>query len=159
MHCPHRMSKPSPQFLCSATRWRIARDPPTLPQASDYLSLNPSTALSQKARNWNSAGSKWSAWRWRERNQNHLKKAILRKSPKNQALMASEQREQTVFFKDFCTGVAMQLVRSVDAPACVAHTCCAITIGRSELQHLSSCPKGPFGFEHIQDMGVKRTWT
>lgn len=158
MHCPHRMSRPSPQFLCSATRWRTARDPPTLPQASDYLSLNPSTALSQKVRNWNSAGSKWSVWRWRERNQNRLKKAILRKSPKNQALTVSEQREQTFLRLLYWCGYAISK-KSVDAPACVAQTCCAITIGRSELQHLSSCPKVPFGFEHIQDMGVKRTWT
>lgn len=106
------MSRPSPQFLCSATRWRTTQDPPTLLQASDYLSLNQYTALSQKARNWNSAGSKWSVWRWRERNQNRLKKAILRKSPKKQTLTVSKQRERT-FLKDFSTDVAMQLVRKV----------------------------------------------
>lgn len=150
------MSRPSPQFLCSATRWRTTQDPPTLLQVSDYLSLNQSTALLQKARNWNSAGSKWSVWRWRERNQNRLKKAILRKSPKKQTLMVFKQERRT-FLKDFSIDVAMQLVRKVLTLLLTLHRLAAPLL--LDCLSYSICPKVPTGFKHIQDMGVKRTWT
>lgn len=123
-NCPHRMSRPSPRFLCSATRWRTAWDPPTLPRASDYLSLNQSTALQQRARNWNSAGSKWSIWQWRERYQNRLKKTILQKSPTSRAPTASERTEQTLV-EDFLYWRGNAVGRkSVDSPAC-----CSVTAG------------------------------
>lgn len=147
------MSRPSPQFLCSATRWRTTRDPLTLLQVSDYLSPNQSTALLQKARNWNSAGSKWSVWRWRERNQNRPKKAILRKSPKKQTLMVSKQRKRT-FLKDFSTDVAMQLVRKVLTLLLTLHRLAAPSL--LDCLSYSICPEVPIGFKHNW---IKRKWT